>query len=271
MLAAPQVHGKLDRLEIVDTNVHLGRWPFRRLPLDHEDKLANKLTSLGFTQAWACSFDALLHRDMRAVNTRITKACVGTLFAPIGAINPRLPDWQEDLRICGERHKMRGVRVYPNYHGYSLSSPEFLELLATAGKHGLLVQITVAMEDPRTQHPSVRVGDVDLAPLVGAMKRCPAANIQLLNFRPRAGDISRLANPNLYFDTARVDSTDGVPTLYKAAPQTTLFGTHAPLLIPEAATIRVHESGLLDSVQLKAIYGANSQSLLTKLTRRVEN
>ena len=46
---------------IVDTNVGLFQWPFRRLPLDRMEKLVSKLQSLGVAQAWAGSFEGILH------------------------------------------------------------------------------------------------------------------------------------------------------------------------------------------------------------------
>src|SRR4051794_8183722 len=112
---------------IIDTNVSLSRWPLRRLPLDDTGKLVAKLKSSGVTQAWAGSFDALLHKNIAAVNEALMIECRThgqKMLLPFGTVNPKLPDWQEDLRRCHEQHHMRGIRLFPNYHGYKLDDPE---------------------------------------------------------------------------------------------------------------------------------------------------
>src|SRR5947199_118617 len=65
-----QPHGKL-----IDVSVSLSRWPCRRLPLDDASKLGAKLHSLGVVQAWAGSFEALLHKDLGLANARLAEEC----------------------------------------------------------------------------------------------------------------------------------------------------------------------------------------------------
>jgi predicted TIM-barrel fold metal-dependent hydrolase len=268
-LAAQVAHsaGAGENARVVDTNVSLFQWPFRRLSADDPDALAKRLSSLGIAEAWAGSFEALLHRDLSAVNRRVSEVCARLpLFRPVGSLHPGQPGWREDLRRCAEEHGMRIVRLYPNYHGYGLDSSEFAELLALATKRRLLVQIAVAMEDERTQSAIARVPDADLSPLAALLRKAPAARVQLLNWRPRSGLLERLKGlPGLFFDTARVEGTDGIPRLVAAAGgDRVLFGSHAPFLIPESALIRTHESGQLRGASLSAVLGGNADKLFRK-------
>jgi predicted TIM-barrel fold metal-dependent hydrolase len=249
---------------IIDTNVSLFQWPFRRLPLDNVDALVTRLRSLGIAQAWSGSFEGVLHRDAEGVNRRLAATC-GRYpeLIPIGSVNPALPDWAEDLRRCAQEHGMPGVRLYPNYHGYTLEDPRFAELLKRATAAGQFIQIASAMEDTRTQHDLVRVNDVDLAPLPDVTADVPGARVQILNHRPRPPLLEVLAKtPGLFIDTARVESTDGVPNLTQAAAGRVMFGSHAPFLIPDAALIRVHESDSLDEHALWDVLAGHAEQFL---------
>ena len=255
-------------LPITDTNVSLFRWPFRRLPLDETDALVSKLRSLEISQAWAGSFEGILHRDIAGVNQRLADACrVHAELIPIGAINLELPGWEGDLRRCLDKHKMPGIRLHPNYNGYTLDDPRFRRLLELATTAGRFIQIAAALEDSRTQSSLVQVADVNLVPLIQLMKEISAARVQILNHNLRSPLLQQLGEcPGVFFDTARVDGTDGIPKLVQSLPPgRVLYGSHAPFLIPEAALIRVHESDVLDAATLKAVLSENAEHMAGKI------
>lgn len=251
---------------LIDTNVTLGRWPFRRLPLDDTAALMAKLRSQGVTEAWAGSFDALLHKDLAAVNRRLAEECAtsGGLLAPFGAINPLLPDWPDDLRRCVEEHQMRGIRLFPNYHGYTLSDPRFAAVLDAATARGLLVQISVIMEDERTLHPLVTVAATDPAPLVGLLKDRPNTRVQLLNaFRTLRGKpLTDLAATGVRFEIAMLEGVEGITKLLaQIDPDRLCFGSHAPFFYFESAALKLKES-VLTTAQLRAISWDNARRIL---------
>lgn len=265
-LAPPIIHAQTQSKQtIIDTNVDLFQWPFRRLPLDRTDALLKKLRLLNIGQVWAGSFEGILQRDLTGVNQRLADTCIKhSELIPIGSVNPELPGWKNDLRTCIETHKMPGIRLHPNYHGYTLQDSRLGQVLELAAASNLLVQIAVTMEDIRTQHPMILTADVDLAPLPQLMEKIPEAKVQILNWRPRASMISSLAKtPGLYFDTARADATDGVSKLIRSLPPgRVMFGSHAPFLIPEAALIRVAEARLNDS-ELSAVLRSSAEKSLS--------
>src|SRR5687768_5949915 len=144
--------------EIIDTNIHLFDWPFRKLKYARTESLVAKLRKHRITKAWAGSFEAVLHKQLDHVNHRLAEECQARgegMLTAIGSVNPAWPDWEEDLRRCHEQYRMRGIRLYPAYHGYSLAHPEFARLLAGAAKRDLLVQIVLRMEDERVHHTAI--------------------------------------------------------------------------------------------------------------------
>ena len=252
---------------LIDTNVTLGRWPFRRLPLDETPALIAKLRANGVTQAWAGSFDALLHKDLSAVNARLAAECRthgDGLLVPFGAINPMLADWESDLRRCVEVHGMKGIRLHPNYHGYTLADPPAARVLALAAEHGLVVQIALAMEDERTLHPLVKVPPTDAAPLPALIARVPGVRVQLLNALRtlRGKPVATLAAAGVRFEIATLEGVAGVGRiLSEIGDDRLLFGSYAPFFYFESAMLKLQES-VLSAAQLQALTVANARALL---------
>jgi uncharacterized protein len=236
---------------IIDVNVNLSRWPFRSLPGDETADLVARLRKRNVAQAWAGSFDGILHRDIGGVNARLAADCAthGKGFlAPFGSINPKLPDWQEDVRRCAQDYRMPGIRLHPNYHGYELKDRVFAELLHLAGAGGLIVQLVASMEDTRTQHPLLRVPPVDLSTLAQVVKSQPAIRLMLLNWWPslKGKPLTPLADAGeVYFDFSTLEGIEGVARLVQQLPpERVLFGSNFPLFPFEAALLKVQESGL---------------------------
>lgn len=251
----------------IDVNVHLSRWPFRRLPCDETSRLNQKLRSLGIEEAWAGSFDGVLHRDLAGVNERVAEECRASdgLLRPVGTINPLLPDWREEVRRCHEQHGMRVIRLYPNYHGYRLDAPEFGELLNVAEQRKLVVQIPLKLEDERTHHPLMKIPAVDAGPLQNLMERHPQVRIMVLNHSgvlrdDRAAQLTTLGL--VAFDVSHAEQVGALENLVKVIPPERLvFGSHAPFFNLESATFKFRESNLGAAVET-AIRSGNARRIL---------
>ncbi len=254
---------------MIDVNVNLSRWPFRRLPDDETPRLMEKLRASGITEAWAGSFEGLLHQDVAGVNARLTAECraSGGLLRPVGTIHPLLPDWGDDMRRCVEQHGMHAIRLNPNYHGYRLDDPVCDELFDSADEYQLVVQIAFKMEDVRTHHPLMKVPTVDAAPLEALVRRHPKNRLVILN---GSGSVTAAEAANLttmgqvYFDISHAEQVGALEHLVKTVPfERLLLGSHFPFFNLESALFKFRESELGDVVTA-AIQSGNAKKLMEK-------
>lgn len=247
--------------ERVDVNFAIGPWPFRDLPeLD-----GASLKQRGITQAITGSLEALLTRDIAAVNTRLAKACAksaGTLL-PAGTLHPLLPAWREDLRRCRDEHGMKVVRLHPNYHGYTLAEPIFAEMLDVITEAGLAVQIVAQMEDQRTQHPLVQAAPVDLKPLHDLLNVRSKARVMVLNANAAMITTALRGCTTLWLDCAMIEGVGGLENMLKAWPAEKLcLGTHAPFFYPESSLLKLVESELSEA-QMGSLTSRSARAFLS--------
>jgi predicted TIM-barrel fold metal-dependent hydrolase len=253
---------------LVDCNLTVGHWPFRANRWSDESGAVQRFCQTykekGLTQGWAGSFEGIFYRDLATANALLHERCAeysNGFLLPVGSINPTLPAWQDDLKRCAGDHEMKAIRLHPNYQGYTLDDPRFLELLIAATEKKLLVQIVAQMEDERTQYPLMQVKPVNFKPLPAALKQIPAARVMVLN-ASRAMSMTALEASSVFLDIAMLEGVGGVEMLLKDWPlEQLVFGSHAPLFYFESAKLKLQESELTEK-QLNAITHENAQKLL---------
>ena len=156
---------------------------------------------------------------------------------------------------------MKAIRLHPNYHGYTLDDPRFLDVLEATTEKKLLIQIVAQMEDQRTQHPLVQVKPVSFTPLPATLAKVPDARIIVLNAN-RTMSMTALRGCNVTLDIAMLEGVGGIENLLKDWPLDRLvFGSHAPLFYFESARLKLQESELSEA-QLAAITHGNADWLI---------
>jgi len=263
---------------IIDTNVNLFDWPFRKLKYRDTKALVAKLKKHRIIEAWAGSFEALLLKDMNGVNTRLAAECRehGPGFlVPFGSVNLAWPDWEEDVRRCHEVHKMPGLRIYPGYQPFDLDHPAMESLVKMTAERGLILQVVFGMEDPRVHHPIINVGPVTFAPLLNAVVSTQNAKVELVHFAApiRGEDLAQLmTKTNAVLDISRVEGNGGIGRMIgsitglpsaRVPVERIVFGSHAPYFPVETAILKLIESPL-DAQQLHAIMQGNARRLLPR-------
>ena len=247
--------------EWLDCNVTLGQWPFRKTAFQTPKSLAEKLQKLGVTQAWTASFDAIFQNDLQTDNLQLAQACRDNSIKnllPVATINPALPDWQADLIFCEKQLSMSIVRLYPNYHNYTLEHACFEELFDFASNRKLAIQLVVQMEDDRTQPLRMQAPPVDLRPLAKHMLRSSTARVMILN-ATRSQLEPVIQSERVLFDIAKIEGAGVLEQMLETVNhERIVFGSHSPLFYWEAARLKLQESELLDR-QLDAIIQGNAK------------
>lgn len=265
--------------DIIDTNVHLFDWPFRKLKYAGTKALVAKLRKHRIVQAWAGSYEGLLHKNLDGVNARLAEECQAhgeKMLLPFGTVNPALPDWEEDLRRCQEKYRMPGIRLYPSYHNYTLQTPEVARLMQLAQKRGLIVQLAVRMEDPRVHLPVMRTPAVDVSGLPEILTDLPNLKLQLLNafngtepLRGQAGQ-RLIEKTQVLIDCSHVEGQVGLGKLIAGdrdngrpplPVERIVFGSHAPFFPCENAVFKLFESPLARP-QLEKVMRGNAERFL---------
>lgn len=249
---------------IIDTNVYLFRWPFRRIQYDEPGQLVEMLRARGVAEAWVGSFEGVFQKDMGAVNARLAKACRRhgkDFLVPFGSVNPRMKNWRLDLQRIDEEHGMPGIRLHPGYHNYTLDEPVFAQVLEEAAKRDLIVQVVPWLQDERHHNPLMPVPTPALAPLAESF---PEVTIMVLNGLRAGGQLGELPTAkNLLFDFAKLDVITPLDGYLERLPvDRIVFGSYSPMFYFESARLKLQES-VLSETQIQAITYGNARRILT--------
>src|SRR5690606_26285458 len=218
---------------MIDVNVTLGHYPFRKLPIDGSDPAVIKdlLQRCGITRACAGSLNAIFYGDPDQGNDEVLPGLAkDPFYLPVGVINPSLHSWRGSLARCVEQYGCRMVRLYPSYHGYRLTDPVVEDFLAAAADANLLVAIVQRLEDERMHHPLMKVPANDLYDIMGTAQRFDRPLLLLSAYLAEIRQLAPYAL-HLHFDIAFAETMNTLGTLTQSVdPARLLLGSHTPLL-----------------------------------------
>lgn len=255
---------------IVDCNAHLGHWPFRDIANSAPEQFIALMDSRGITQAAVATFQSVVYADVHPANCWLMEAIApfAERFLPQATINPAFPAWERDLETAIAAG-FRGLRLYPNYHGYELSDDCMHDLLDAAGENRLPVTIHQRMFDERRHHPRCIVPAVELSAIGELATQYHDVSLLLCNCRPYQSEPimeALSACANLHVD---ISVLEGVGRLETLIPQigvhSIVFGSHAPYQYLDAALLKLRES-CLSQADMDAIVYGNAQRLFGSQT-----
>jgi hypothetical protein len=257
---------------LIDTNVCLGNWPFQRFDVRTPRRLAAHLKKHGIGEAWVSSIDSVLHPDPDVHDellwTRL-RPLRGLRF--VKTVNPTLAGWQERFDPWIRRRRVRIVKIFPNYHQYSLNDGCAKELAGRLSCGGVALLVQMRLEDERGHYPLMKVPGVPCRQVVNLAGRFPGLPVAALcAYRTELPELAA-GTRNLHVDLSFVESLDTVKTALQSMPaRRLLFGSHTPFLYTRSAVMKLEQAGI-GKYERQLIGTGNARSCLTLSGRRKIN
>ena len=138
--------------ERFDCNGFIGEWPFRRFYHGGMEGLQKVWEQAGITAGAVSTLNSVFYNDPMEAEELLAETLKGTSCLHIMGVNPTLPATALSIDEAVERFGIRGVRIYPGYHGYRLDDPCIEGLYKVLKKHDLPLIVSVHLEDLRVNY-----------------------------------------------------------------------------------------------------------------------
>ena len=229
----------------IDINAYVGHWPFKQMKHNTCVALLERMDQFGVDVSVVANLNGIFYKNTQAANLELVEEAKasdrnGDRLILFSIINPVYPSWRNDLEECA-RMGMKGIRIYPKYHDYSLTDPLCIEMVKRARDLGMVVALTLRMVDSR-QRSWMDIEDVagteknewalrDLLPLITAV---PDASYFILNlansYQLNEKEMETIKKGKILFDSSGRSISNMAAFLKTFGREKMAFGTHSPIL-----------------------------------------
>lgn len=254
--------------KLTDTNVSFGTWPWMDFSQTTPASLLAQLESEGIQQAWVSATESILFPDPDIPDERLFSVFAAyPAVIPVKTLNPILGNWRESLdRAVGE-FGARLVKIYPNYHQFSLIDQPMAELSVTLAERQIPLLIQMRVEDERNQYPLMKVPGVPSHEVATLAAIHP--NLTIIALSAYLSEIATMTtgHNNVHADIAFADSRDTLRHLLNSTPSDNLlFGSHSPFFYTRSAVMKLAITELEAEVR-KKIASGNAERILAGATK----
>lgn len=227
---------------LIDVNAHLGPWPFSLLTERAAPQFAAHLRAHGIGRALVSHLGAVFQPDPMPANRELfaaTRRVPALVAVPI--LNPTLATWREQLDACATATpQLRAVKILPNYHNYSVASPQLDAFVAELHARKLRLVIGTRLEDERHRYFALRIKSVPVPALAKFLRRHPQLHPLLLGLGlPELRALAKECE-NFSTDLAFIEWQNSVATLVKEFPVSrVMFGSQTPFFVTAASVAKL--------------------------------
>ncbi len=241
---------------LLDINAYVGHWPFKQLQYNTCSKLLERMNRFGVDISVVSNINGIFYKNTQSANEELYEELNSDIrfkgrFVPFAVINPIYAGWREDLETSVNEMGMKGLRLYPQYHDYSLTEPSLIELIGLARDKGIPVAFDIRMVDSRqrswldiplfdycaTDKKDIIYKEWSVRNILPVIKAVPDAKYIIVNvansFSLTEEEKDLVMKADILFDTSgrTIRGKDNLPELIKRLGREKFaFGTHSPIL-----------------------------------------
>jgi predicted TIM-barrel fold metal-dependent hydrolase len=260
----------------IDIHAYVGHWPFRRLRGSTCLELVQRLDRFGVDRAWVGNINGIFYQNCQSANEELAEAVAEyrNRLVPFAVLNPTYADWEYDLEVCARQLGMKGVRLYPQYHGYAPGDDHCMAIVKAAQTFDLPVAFTLRMVDERQQSwldPSVTL---EMDPIVEVIRKAPAGKFIILHAMPGSARVmdaaavlrkSRVLCDTLYATGVPIGLINAYPltaAIRKFGGESFAFGTGTPFRDYPSHLLRIESTEELSDKDREAIWSGNARRIV---------
>jgi uncharacterized protein len=233
---------------LLDINAYVGHWPFMRLKNNTCETLLQKMNQYGVNMSVISNLNGIFYKNTQSANEELydeihADKLFGDRFIPFAIINPIYAGWKDDLDICADKFRFKGIRLYPLYHDYELTDPSCIELVKSSRDRNLVVAFTLRMVDSRPRSWMDIQKEWSLKDIIPILKAVPDARYMILNVANSTElndeETTRIKNATLVLDTSGRNISNLGDLMKKFGKEKFSFGTHSPILDYVTGRLRI--------------------------------
>ena len=245
---------------IIDVNGYIGKWPYweNKYAEQSGDMLVQLMDKNEVDKTIIISTKAILY-DVKEGNERVFAAAgknLGRLIPSI-TVNPLTDKSQKDyIQYCFDRGA-KMIRLYPLYHGYSLTQRNVLEKIMQKA-----VDLHCMVSIPFRLFMNFGLMTVSINDLLHFINEYPEINFLIDAFNYSEFYEVLLAakeKKNIFLSTTTLTMYQGVEKLVNSiGAERLMMGTAAPLQNPACNIVKIQNSQL-SKEEIKKILGKNAK------------
>lgn len=224
---------------LIDINAYVGHWPFKRLRDNNCEALLGRMKEYGVDLSVITNLNGVFYKNTQSANEELyeeirSKRAFRDRFMPFAIINPIYGGWKDDFHTCVKQLGMKGIRVFPNYHDYTIDDPNLIELVKMARDQDVTIALTMRIVDARQRSWMDLPNEWTLKDFLPLLQAVPDARYMLLNLATglvlSPEEEALLRRSKVLFDTSGRHIGHFANIYRRFGEDRFAFGSHFPVL-----------------------------------------